>query len=223
MHHTFRLGRLVPTVIVSAGLATAVACKSASSSSGPIDVPLMYHPTGSSSDNGMVPPKAKIFVAAVIDKRPQMMPAGPATTMPAAAGPIAIGHTTQGSSPNEVVYDTGVSPADFVHDAFVDQLQKSGATVVLTQAEADRTVTLSLTEFDVTEEGLYKGTVQASVVVADKDGREIFHGVESGENSTFGKSVNPEDYQQVLTAAAANMAQSMTHNSAFVQALTIMQ
>ncbi len=221
MSHPIHTGRRLKSLTLSAALAAMAACTP--TATGPINVPLAYHPADAGGQ--MIATHANVFVAPVIDERTTATgadaAANPPTTMPAMTGEV-VGHNTEGSSPLPV-YDTGASPTAFIHDAFVDQLSKRGVTVVTSPDQADRIVTLSLKTFDVTEGNAYNATIDAMVRVADKTGKPLYDRDEQGAGRTTGHSRSAENYNQVFNEASTDLIQSVLNDSLFVQGLSVMQ
>ncbi len=116
------------------------------------------------------------------------------------------------------MFASGRSAADFVHQGFATELSKFGNKIVDSPAMADRTINIALLSFFVAEGNSYEGQVTAQVSVLDKNGTTLWAGNVAGQDSTYGRSLNPENYQQVLSNATMQAADSLAGNPAFMKA-----
>jgi len=198
---------MVGGAMAAALMVSSMACKSSgASNSGGVSVPLVYHPTNIVEGSLSVPTgKPKIFIAPVEDTRTQ---------------PKAIGENREESTPIPVTIGSG-SASQFVHDALRDEMRKHGIDVVDDAAGADRTLSASITTFEANEAPNYHGTILLSVKVLDASGKVLTERTVSGENSTWGKSADPANYQQVLSNAMVDLIGSMMKNADFMQALSV--
>ncbi len=120
-----------------------------------------------------------------------------------------------------VVKSSGASPAEFIKEVLSREFEPTGLTIVTDRAQANRILSLSLTRFFVMETSTYEAEVAVTGNVLDLSGRKLWVRNVKGENSTFGKSTNPENYQQVLSAATSQMAGNMLADAEFAKALQV--
>jgi hypothetical protein len=195
------------TIAVLGGMAACKHGDSDGSSSrapgAPVDVPMAYHPTNVAS-GGIPTGSGKIFIAPVDDKRTDTSE---------------IGQNTE-ETPNISIHAAGGTPADFVHDALSQEMKKLGINIVDSAAGADRQIQASLTTFKSDEGGTYHGQILCIVSVTDASGKSLFKKAESGESSTWGKSLSPTNYQQVLSNSMVDLISSLLKDQDFVKALS---
>jgi hypothetical protein len=84
---------------------------------------------------------------------------------------------------------------------------------------ADRTINIELTRFFVEEKSNYHAEVKALVEVKDKGGRSLYRGQVAGDGQTFGRSLNPENYQQTLSDATRRAIGNLVNQPKFQEAL----
>jgi len=211
-HAWFSRVRLMTGFAVTiALLGGMVACKHGDSDSSssrapgaPVDVPMAYHPTNVAS-GGIPTGSAKIYIAPVDDKRTDTSQ---------------IGQNTE-ETPNVSIHAAGGTPADFVHDALTQEMKKLGINIVDSATGADRQIQVSLSTFRSDEGGTYHGQILCIVNVTDASGKSLYKSSESGESSTWGKSLSPTNYQQVLSNAMADLISSLLKDQNFVKALSM--
>lgn len=203
------LARWAASCAMAAGLMIAMpACSSPTSdarSGGGISVPLQYRPTNMAEGARVPAGKPKVFLAMVEDTRTRTN---------------TIGENREESTPIPVRSGSG-SPAQFVHEALRTELTRHGVNVVETTTGADRTVATSITTFEANETNTYDGQILLIVKVLDASGKVLAERSASGENTTWGKSAQPENYQQVLSNAMVDLFSRLMGNADFVKALSM--
>jgi hypothetical protein len=101
----------------------------------------------------------------------------------------------------------------------VQRLRGSGAEVVSDSKSAKRVVKMNLNHFWSTESDTYKTEVQATVLVTDGGGKQLWKGVVSGGNSRFGRSVDVDNYQESFSDATLQMVNNLINNNEFKAAM----
>lgn len=119
------------------------------------------------------------------------------------------------------VKSSGSTPAEFIRDLLGREFTRVGMTVVIDRAQANRVLHLSITRFFVIETGTYQADIALAADVSEPSGKRLWTGNVNGENATFGRSMNPENYQQVLTAATVEVAEHLCNNAEFPRALQV--
>lgn len=188
---------------------TLTACSSGvggSSKSDGIKVPLLYRPTNLAEGSLKVPAgKPKVFIAPVEDARSR-------TTT--------IGENREDSPPIPVRVGSG-TPSQFVQSALREELRRHGVNVVDNAAGADRTLAISISTFEANEAPNYHGQILLMVKVMDASGKVLSESSASGENSTWGKSADPANYQQVLSNSMVDLYSKLMGNADFINALSM--
>ncbi|MBV8779936.1 MAG: hypothetical protein JO353_00930, partial [Phycisphaerae bacterium] len=118
--------------------------------------------------------------------------------------------------------DQNVSPSTYVHDAVVSQLRSNGINVVDSPEEADRVLKLTLVRFWVVENPNYHGVVQLNGSLTDRNGANLlWNGGSEGDDSTFGRSLSAENYNQVLSNATSKAAANLLKQPVFMQSMSL--
>ncbi len=120
-----------------------------------------------------------------------------------------------------LVYSSGSTPAEFIREIVSREFAAAGMTVVIDRAQANRLLSVSVTQFFVMEKGTYQAQVNVTADVADESGKKLWTRNVSGANGTWGRSYRARNYQQVLTAATVEIAASMLKDQDFVKAVQI--
>jgi hypothetical protein len=206
-----RLRLMTGFAVTIALLGGMAACKHGDSDSSsrapgaPVDVPMAYHPTNVPEGSLGIPSGgAKVYIAPVDDKR---------------ANTTEIGENTE-ETPNVSIHAAGGTPVDFVHDALTQELHKVGINITDSASGADRQINVTLSTFRSDEGGTYHGQILCIVKVTDASGKSLFSSSVSGENSTWGKSLSPENYQQVLSNSMVDLITNLLKDPTFVKALS---
>ena len=190
-------------VLFAAALLTALAAVGCAPPK-QVTVPLFLRPKNAFNNNAFSAelPRGKIYVAPIRDKRPN---------------PEQIGQNLEKTAPVPV-YPSG-SPTEFVRNTIAQQFTAMGFQVVDSPSQADRIVQGDLTQFWVQETNTFAGDVRAVIEVRDRTGRQLWSGAVAGEGSTFGRSYNPENYQEAFSDATLRMVEALLSNKGFQQAL----
>ena len=99
--------------------------------------------------------------------------------------------------------------------------RRDGVNVVDSPGDADRIINISLQRFWVTEMDQYEGIVTLVGQVTDKSGKVLADGVIGrGDDSTFGHSMSPDNYQEVLSNSTDQAIHHILGNVDFVRALS---
>jgi len=169
-----------------------------------VNVPLVYKPTNASpTGGGLGISAASLYVAPVQDWRPDQKQIGAnrehATAIPA--------------------YSTDATPTQFVHDVMVSQLPGVGVRVVKTLDEGDRILLLGIKYMWVEETSRYEARITLQARVQDRTGATLWSGDVEGADSTFGRSLNPEDYTQVLSNAMLQVCWNLAGDPGFAKSM----
>lgn len=169
-----------------------------------LSVPMTWKSTSDFDTAGFAGtlPDSAIYVAPVTDKR---------------TNKDQIGENKEEDLPVPI-YASG-EPAELVTNGLREYLKMAGLNVVDDRATADRIVTADLNRFWVTETGTYKGEVVATVYVKDKGGRVLWKGTGNGSVGKWGRSLNPENYQEIYSDAIIEVVESVLNQPGFHKAL----
>ena len=171
---------------------------------GPVSVPMEFKPEHSEPLSGSLSGEVRVHLEAVEDKRDNMEE---------------IGRNVEDEAPVPVYAAAGRTPAEFVHGAVEEELKNFGADVTDAPEAADRILSLELRKFFVEESNNYRAEVSCAAEIRDKGGRTLWKQVVSGQGRTFGRSLNPVNYQQTLSDATRRMIEQLFNNPNFQQAL----
>jgi len=114
----------------------------------------------------------------------------------------------------------GATPPVWLADSLASELRQSGVNVVSDPAAADRQLSVNLSQFWVQESPDYHAQISISVQVLDSGGKVLWGGSAAGDDSTFGRSLSVENYQQVMSNAAIKLVVNLVSNPGFAQAVT---
>src|SRR4051812_36273600 len=171
---------------------------------GPVTVPMEFRPEHSDPLTGSLNAgDVKVYLDPVADRRDDKE---------------TIGKNIEGSTPVPV-FSSGKTPPEFVHDVLADELKHFGVDMVEAPEAADRIITVDLTRFFVEESNNYKAEVKATASVKDKGGRQLYKGQIGGDGKTFGRSLNPANYQQTLSDATRRTIGSLFSQAKFQEAI----
>jgi hypothetical protein len=98
-------------------------------------------------------------------------------------------------------------------------LGRTGLHMTADRSSADRVLVINLLHFWVRETDTYDAEVRAAVTVEDRGGRQLWKGTVNGTAKRFGRSLNPENYDEVFSDAMIDMVQGMLNNTGFRAAL----
>ena len=169
-----------------------------------LTVPLEYRPTDEGAGGGLTLPPAKIYVADVDDQRSNTQQIG----------------ENREDKPIPV-FPGDVSPTKFVRDALIEEFRNDGMNVVDSPDDADRIVNVSILKFFVTEMNTYDAEVTLKAKITDKSGNVVAAEIIGrGDDSTFGRSLSPDNYVQVLSNATAKAINYLVSKPDFVKALS---
>jgi hypothetical protein len=189
--------------LIAAFIFSGLACSTVRPTT--LAVPLIWKPKGSQSGAVSSTNQMKICVLPVTDKR---------------ANADAIGENHEKAGMPVPILASGQSPAEFVHQGMMDELRRAGFNVVDTPDTADRLVAINLNTFWAMEDQTYNAQVSIGVGVRDKTGKVLWSGNTTGEADNWGKSLNPENYQESFSDAVAKAATDLMAVPGFQQALS---
>jgi hypothetical protein len=196
--------RAFTAVLMVSGFCIAGGCSGGHS--GPVAVPMIYQPTDMPEASMQLPTGSPKVYIEVTDTRPN-------------ATSDQIGQNTEESTPVPV-RAAGGTPAQFVKDSLTQQLNRVGVATVATADGADRKIMVNLTVFQADEASTYHAQIMTLIKVQDASGKDLWEHAAAGDNTTFGKSLNPEDYQQVLSNAMVKLFSSVMADPSFAKALS---
>lgn len=112
--------------------------------------------------------------------------------------------------PNDPPYTASdrTPPTDFVKEALRRELAAGGVKLVNAAAEADRVVGADLTRLTVLETNTYKGEIELTLLVKDRDGRLVLSRPVSGTDTLAGTERSWSMVRQVLSNAAKKAVQA---------------
>jgi hypothetical protein len=173
---------------------------------GPLTVPLEFKAEHSEPLSGSLPSgEVRVHVESVKDARENK---------------DEIGRNIEDDVPVPVYAAAGKTPAEFIHGVLEEEMKNLGADVTDAPEAADRIISVELRKFFVEESKKYRAEVSAAVQVSDKGGKVLWKQVVADQGTTFGRSLNPENYQQTLSDATRRMIDKIVNNPGFKQALT---
>ena len=111
------------------------------------------------------------------------------------------------------------TPAEFVHDALVDNLRALGLQIVDSPTSAARIIDGELVRFWTTETNLYRTEVRSVFTVRRPSGAVLWRGSAGGSAKRFGRSLKAGNYQQVYSDATLQMIENLVTNPGFQEAL----
>ena len=194
--------RTLLSAAVLAFVATIIGCHPNASF---LNVPLTYNPSNGGSGGSFTLPNTKVYVPPVLDQR---------------SNTTEIGENRQNAKPIPI-YAEEKTPPEFVRKIMIDDFRGDGLNVVDSADAADRAVTVALQSFWVTETDTYDARVTLIVSVTDKTGNAIASNIVArGEASTFGRTLSPENYQQVLSDATDQAIGYLLKNQDFLKAIS---
>jgi hypothetical protein len=135
------------------------------------------------------------------------------TVEDARGGATEIGRNSE-DTPPVPIYPAGPAVDAFVRDAVARQLTDLGITVEPERAKAGKVLALRVRRLWVEETNTYKAEITADVVLTDA-ARRLWQGQLTGTNERFGRSLQPENYQETLSDSIVDLVQT----PAFVAAL----
>jgi hypothetical protein len=124
-----------------------------------------------------------------------------------------IGENVEEKTP--VAVFAASDPTEFVGQTLKDLLSRAGLKLNDNKDQADRVLAADLHRFWTQESNTYEAEVRATVTVNDKGGRQLWKGTINGTAERFGKSLSPENYQEVFSDAMVNMVQDLLNNPGF--------
>lgn len=172
-----------------------------------LGVPLRYRPTSQMNMNTFAGelPRASVYVAPVSDVRDE---------------PERIGENLENEHPIPIrAAGGGSGPAQFVHGVMRDLLADAGVTLAHDRGIADRVLVTELRRFWTRETTTYETEVRATVTVQDAQGRQLWQGMMNGTAERFGRSLKPENYQEVFSDAMIELVEGLLNNPGFRAAL----
>ena len=200
-------GRLLSVVLLgSLGTCLAfsnLACVSHRPSS--LTVPLELRPTDLPNGAISLPTNpGKVYIAQVIDNRDHK---------------DRIGDNLEEATPVPIYADS--NPTEFVRRSISDQLKGDGVNITNNPMEADLTMTVTLNRFWVAESPNYEANIAIAVELKGRGDMSVYNGLATGHDSTFGKSLSVENYQQVLSNAMVNVVAGLVAKPDFQKALSV--
>lgn len=113
-----------------------------------------------------------------------------------------------------------VSPTQFFHRAFVNELSRLGVKLVQTPKQADRTICIKLERFWIDETNLYRCEIQGEVEVKSRGGTSLWRGPIGGTARRFGQTMILEHYQKSYSDATQNLLRKLLSNPSFQKAIS---
>ncbi|HTW93308.1 MAG TPA: hypothetical protein VMD30_00855 [Tepidisphaeraceae bacterium] len=194
--------RSLLSAAVLAFLATIIGCHPTASF---LNVPLTYSPSNGGNGGSFTLPNTKVYVAQIVDQR---------------SNTTEIGENHQNEKPIPI-YAEDTKPPEFLRKVMIEDFRNDGLNVVDSADDADRVVNITLQRFWVTETDTYDAQVTLIVQVTDKSGNVLASNmVARGESSTFGRTLSPENYQQVLSDATDQAISYLLKNEDFLKAIS---
>ena len=173
---------------------------------GPVNVPLQFRPAHAEPLTGTITASdVKVNLAPINDKRDNKEQ---------------IGTNVENATPVPIYATAEKSPTDFVHGVLEQELKKFGVELTDAPEAADRVISIDLTRFWVEEGNNYKAEVSGLAQVKDKGGRVRWKGPVAGDGTTFGNSLKPENYNEVLSDATRRLVGSLLSNPKFQESLS---
>jgi len=118
---------------------------------------------------------------------------------------------------NKKAVRTDTNVAQFVHDNLSSQLKGAGAKLV----KDGETVEMrgEIIEFNVQEGGMFNGDIRMrfNVVVG---GRATWEGTFNGKSKRWGRTHNPDNFNEALTNALQEVTRQLLSDDGFAKALT---
>ena len=173
-----------------------------------LTVALAYSPTNTISNAWQLPPgQGKIYVLPIDDERK-----GDKTK---------LGENLE--DPTKVVpVGSGLpAPPDWLHDTLGDILHSNGLDIVNNADDADLMLNVALTVLWVNENSDYNGQITMVIKVQDKNGKVLFTATTSGQYELTGKSLDPGNYNQVLSNCLYAAVNRLLNTQGFQQSLVV--
>jgi len=167
------------------------------------DVPLVYHHTDAYPVGGPLISAASLYVAPVQDWRQDQKQ---------------IGANKEHGTPIPA-YQTVGTATQFVHDGAAARLAEAGVIVVKTLDEADRSLFLVINYMWVEETTRYDARIVLQARVQDRAGATLWSGNVEGSDSTWGRSLYPENYSQVLNNALLQACSHLAADPGFIKSM----
>ena len=124
-----------------------------------------------------------------------------------------IGENLEDKTPKPVF--AASEPTEFVRQTMHDLLSKAGLKLNEDQAAADRVLVTDLHRFWTQETNTYEAEVRVTITVNDKGGKQLWKGTINGTAERFGRSLSPENYQEVFSDAMVDLSQNLMNNTGF--------
>jgi len=170
-----------------------------------VTVPLKFRPTSQLNMNSFAGdlPDTPVQIGAVTDSRDNR---------------DKVGENVEDKQPVPIL-GGGPEPTEFVRVVMHDLLTKAGLKVTDDAGRAQRVLVSELHRFWTQEGDTYEGEVRATITVNDGSGRQFWKGTVNGTAKRFGRSLNPENYQEVFSDAMVNLVEGLLNNAGFRAAL----
>ncbi|HEV3189936.1 MAG TPA: hypothetical protein VGY54_05530 [Polyangiaceae bacterium] len=147
----------------------------------------------------------RLYVAPVADERPEK---------------ARIGSNHEGIPAVPVVAD-GTPPTDFVGKILTSELSGAGAHIAPDAASANRVLSMRLVRFFAEEGGMYESDVGAIAEVRDPAGQSLYSYSVTGQAKQWGRSLSPDNYNEVFTRAVFDLAKHLVEQPEFQNALNV--
>jgi hypothetical protein len=131
-----------------------------------------------------------------------------------------IGSNHEGTPEVSVVAD-GTPPTDFVGKILTSELSSAGAHIAPDPASANRVLSLRLVRFFAEEGGMYASDVGAMAEVRDPAGQSLYSYSVTGQAKQWGRSLSPDNYNEVFSRAVFDLAKHLVEQPAFQKALDV--
>ena len=200
-----RLGRLALAAAFAALLGLYSGCGMMGGPKGPVSVPLEFRPKADALTGTISATDVRAYLEPVNDKRDNK---------------DRVGENVEDEVPVPVYAGGDTSPTDFVGNVIEQELKNFGVEFTDAPEAADRIITLDLNRFWVREDNNYQAEVRGVVTVKDKGGRVLWRGNVGGEGRTYGRSLNPINYNEAFSDATRGLVGSMLAQPKFQESLT---
>ncbi|MGC8516930.1 MAG: hypothetical protein ACP5P4_00170 [Steroidobacteraceae bacterium] len=134
-----------------------------------------------------------------------------------AAHPRLVGENVEQSKPRLVTTVSSVS--QFVSQHLQHLFAQAGYTAA--GANADRVISGQVRKFFVREHNLYRASVVLTLTVRNRSGALLWQGTVWARNSTFGRSYQLYNYNQVLSDSVVSVANQLLANASLRKALML--
>jgi hypothetical protein len=101
----------------------------------------------------------------------------------------------------------------YIGQNLANVLQSDGVRIV--PGGGSRGLSLSVAEFNVTEENTYQGSVTLRATLTNASGQTLWQGTIRGTSHRFGRSLNVENYQETFADSTLDALRALMRNLEF--------